>query len=192
MQYPPPGIHEQPLSYQNLHQRPIRDYTRPIVQPYLRKQGMPRINANNFELKQAFITMVQNNQFSGLPSEDPHTHLSTFLNYSDTLKYNGVSDEAIKLRLFPFSLRDRARQWYGTLELHQRATWPALVESFLEKFFPETKAMELRAKISSFQMFEDEDLHETWDRYRELLRKCPHHGFEKWQQVQYFYKGLMG
>ena len=150
------------------------------MQPYLRAQGRPGIGANNFELKPALITMVQNNQFGGLPSEDPHTHLSTFLDYSDTLKQNGVSEDAIKLRLFPFSLRDWARQWYNALEVHQKATWQTLVGQFLEKFFPESKAIELRGRISAFQMLDDESLYDAWERFKELLRKCPQHGFAKW------------
>ena len=71
----------------------------------------PAIEANNFELKPSLLSAVQQNQFFGNPSEDPHLHLSVFLQYADTVKANGVSTEAIRLRLFPFSLRDRARAW---------------------------------------------------------------------------------
>ena len=40
----------------------------------------PVIQANNFELKPALITMVQHSQFGGLAVEDPHEHIRTFLN----------------------------------------------------------------------------------------------------------------
>ncbi|KAJ9173778.1 hypothetical protein P3X46_016882 [Hevea brasiliensis] len=68
----------------------------------------PRVEANNFELKPALCQMVQQSQFGGNPSESPHVHLAHFLEISDMLKINGVSDDAIRLRLFPFSLKDRA------------------------------------------------------------------------------------
>ena len=54
--------------------------------------------------------MVQSNdQFRGTGEEDPTMHLTNFMELWGTLKMNGVSDDAIKLRLFPFSLRDKAK-----------------------------------------------------------------------------------
>jgi len=38
--------------------------------------------------------------------------------------------------------------------------------------------------------FEGEQFHETWERLKDLLRKCPHHAVPKWQLVQCFYDGL--
>ena len=63
----------------------------------------PTVDANNFELKPALITMVQQQQFTGHPIEDPNEHLGRFLRMANTVKLNGVRPEAIKLHLFPFS-----------------------------------------------------------------------------------------
>ena len=59
--------------------------------------------------------MVQQNQYGGLPHEDPNVHLATFMEIADTVKMNGVTEDVIKLRLFPFSLRDKARGWLQSL-----------------------------------------------------------------------------
>ncbi|KAJ9136066.1 hypothetical protein P3X46_033180 [Hevea brasiliensis] len=55
------------------------------------------------------VSQDQQSQYGGSPSESPHVHLAHFLEIRDMLKINGVSDDAIRLRLFPFSLKDRAR-----------------------------------------------------------------------------------
>ena len=66
------------------------------------------IEANNFELKLALITMVQQHQFTGHPSEDPNEHMGRFMRMANTVKLNGVKLELINLQLFPFSTRDMA------------------------------------------------------------------------------------
>ena len=79
-----------------------------VIQFVIRK---PPIQANNFELKVVTLQLLQGIQFHGLPSEDPNTHFTSFLEVCDNVKYNGVTKEAIRLRLFPLSLRDKAKQW---------------------------------------------------------------------------------
>lgn len=66
----------------------------------------PLVYANNFELKLALINMVQLNQFARGPYEDANLNLACFLELCDTVKFNGMSDEIVKLRLFPFFLWD--------------------------------------------------------------------------------------
>ena len=66
----------------------------------------PTVQANNFELKPSYVNMIQNLvQFHGLPSENPNLHIAYFLDICDMFRVNDVPDDAIRLRLFPFSLK---------------------------------------------------------------------------------------
>ena len=70
----------------------------------------PPVQATDFEIKPEFITLIQNTlQFSGSSQEDPNQHLTEFLEACDLVKFNGVSNDAIRLRLFKYSLRDKAK-----------------------------------------------------------------------------------
>ena len=80
------------------------------------------INANNFELKPALISIVQQAQFSGSPLDDPNI-LAMFLEICDIVKMNGVTKDTIRLRLFPFSLRDKARGWLQSLQPGSVTSW---------------------------------------------------------------------
>ena len=84
----------------------------PIGIPLMIRQ--PTIQTNNFKLKPITLQLIQNIQFMGLPNEDPNTHISNFLKVCDTVKYNGVNDDAIRLRLFPFSLKDKVNHWLNS------------------------------------------------------------------------------
>ena len=77
-----------------------------VVQTAIRR---PPIQANNFELKSVTLQMLQNILFHGLPNENPNMHLTNFIEVCDMVKYNGVTEEALILRLFPLSLGDRAK-----------------------------------------------------------------------------------
>nr|GEY25808.1 reverse transcriptase domain-containing protein [Tanacetum cinerariifolium] len=82
-------------------QAPIEGYEDAIV--------VPQINANNFELKQTLINLVQSNQFTG--RQDPHNHLRFFNKVTLTFRHPEVPNTTIKLLLFPFSLEGEARLW---------------------------------------------------------------------------------
>ena len=104
----------------------------------------PSIEANNFELKSTLITMVQQHQFIGHPSEDPNEHLGRFMKMANTVKLNRVRPDVIKLQLFPFSLRDVAATWFDSLPVGSLNTWEELVEAYMSIFFPPALTVERR------------------------------------------------
>jgi hypothetical protein len=53
-----------------------------------------------------------------------------------------------------------------------------------------SRVNEVRKEISSFTQDEDEKFSECWAWFKDLLMKCPPHGYEKWRLVQFFYQGL--
>ena len=158
-----------------------------VVQTAIRR---PPIQANNFELKSVTLQMLQNILFHGLPHGNPNMHLTNFLEVCDTIKYNGVTEEALRLRLFPLSLGDRAKHWLTSQPPDSITSWNDLVQKFLTKFFPPSKIAQLVQEINTFGQLEGENLAEAWDRFHELLRKCPHHRLTRWIQVHTFYNGL--
>nr|GEV99150.1 reverse transcriptase domain-containing protein [Tanacetum cinerariifolium] len=116
-------------------QAPIEGYEDTIV--------VPQINANNFELKQTLINLVQSYQFTG--RQDPHNHLRFFNKVTSTFRHPKVPNTTIKLLLFPFSLEEKKP---------------------------------------------NETFNEAWERFKDLLRQCPHHGFFELHQLDRFYNAL--
>jgi len=143
----------------------------------------------NFELKSGLINMVQSNQFCGKAHEDASAHFQHFLEICITFTISGVPTDAILLRLFPFSLLGRAKQWfYATKE--KNTTWAPHSMNFLAKFLPMGKTNALRGKITSFQQQHDESIPEAWEHFQDYILECPHHGMESWLLMQTFYHRL--
>ncbi|GJS42518.1 reverse transcriptase domain-containing protein [Tanacetum coccineum] len=109
-------------------QAPIEGYEDAIV--------VPPINANNFELKQPLINLVQSNKFTG--RQDPHNHLRFFNKVTSTFRHPEVPNTSIKLLLFPFSLEGEARTWLDKEPPRSILTWDDLV--FLKCFCSTTPA----------------------------------------------------
>ncbi|KAK8513167.1 hypothetical protein V6N13_032415 [Hibiscus sabdariffa] len=94
------------------------------------------------ELKPGLIHLLPT--FHGLPSENSHKHLTEFHLVCSSMKPYGVSEDQIKLRAFPFSLTDVAKDWLFYLPSNSVTTWADMTHIFLDRFFPAVKASELR------------------------------------------------
>ena len=112
----------------------------------------PVIAANNFELKPTLLQIVQQNLFSRNPMKDPNLHLYVFVQLADTLKNDGVNPEAMGLRLFPFSLRDRVRVWLQSLRFNFITTWNEFKKAFLTRYFSLSKTAQLKNQITCYQI----------------------------------------
>ncbi|GJZ18986.1 reverse transcriptase domain-containing protein [Tanacetum coccineum] len=177
---PPPPMDDQRTMAQLL-EAPTEGYEDAIV--------VPEINAN-FELKHGLINLVQNKQFFGHDKEDPHAHIRYFNKITSTMKFPNVPSTSVKLLLFPFSLEGAARIWLEKEPPRSIQTWDDLVSKFINKFFPPSKTTNLRNEITRFQQRFDETFYEAWDRFNDLLRACPHHGFSELHQLDTFYNAL--
>nr|GFA10467.1 hypothetical protein [Tanacetum cinerariifolium] len=151
---------------------------------------IPEITANNFELKHGLINLVQNKQFFGHDKQDPHAHIRYFNKITSTMRVPNVPSSSIKLILFPFSLEGAARIWLEKEPPRSIQTWDDLVSKFINQFFPPSKTTNLRDKITRFQQRFDESIYEAWERFNDLLRACPHHGFSELHQLDTFYNAL--
>nr|GEX58793.1 reverse transcriptase domain-containing protein [Tanacetum cinerariifolium] len=94
-----------------------------------------------------------------------------------------VPNDAIKLMLFPYSLEGAARIWYEKEPLDSILTWDDLVNKFVNQFFPPSKTTHLKNEISRFTQRFKETFGEAWERFKEMLRACPHHEFSELTQI---------
>ena len=75
----------------------------------------PSTDVESCEINTALLNLVMKDQFFGFPSEDAATHLKNFIDFCDMQNKKGVDNDIVKLKLFPFSLRDRAKAWFSSL-----------------------------------------------------------------------------
>ncbi|RVW82200.1 Transposon Ty3-I Gag-Pol polyprotein [Vitis vinifera] len=128
--------------------------------------------------------------FHGMESENPYSHIKEFEEVCNTFREGGASIDLMRLKLFPFTLKDKAKIWLNSLRPRSIRNWVDLQAEFLKKYFPTHRTNGLKRKISNFSAKENEKFHECWERYMEAINACPHHGFDTWLLVSYFYDGM--
>ena len=102
----------------------LREFSAPTT-TNIRTGPTVNVGDNGFELKPTLINMVQASQFCGKAHEDASAHLQHFLKICSTFTIKGVPKDAILLRLFPFSLLGKAKQWfYANKEILHGITAP--------------------------------------------------------------------
>nr|GEX59635.1 reverse transcriptase domain-containing protein [Tanacetum cinerariifolium] len=139
-----------------------------LCQPSLNGRGGPiapiSIQATNFGLKNDLI--------------------------QQSIKVNGVTDDALRLYLFPHSLTHYATTWFDRLPRNSINTFEQMAKMFLGKYFPPSMVTKLRNEITSFRQRPDESLFEAWERYKLLIDRCPNHNMLPVTQIDTFFNGL--
>ncbi|GKA99046.1 reverse transcriptase domain-containing protein [Tanacetum coccineum] len=106
------------------------------------------------------------------------------------MKQNGVTDDALRLYIFPYSLTHHATAWFDRLPKNSIHTFQEMDSKFLSKYFPPSMVTKLRNDISIFRQLLDESLFEAWERYKFLIDRCPNHNMLPVTQIDTFYNGL--
>ena len=132
-----------------------------------------------------WISLWKSN-FSGTPNEHAASHLNTFVELCDTQKKKDVDNDIVKLQLFPFSLRDRAKNWFSSLTRNSIDSWDKCKDAFITKYFPLAKIISLRIHIMNFKQPEHEHVAQSWERKKLMLRNCPSHGLNLWMIIHFF------
>nr|GEV09824.1 reverse transcriptase domain-containing protein [Tanacetum cinerariifolium] len=146
--------------------RTMEELLQAPTEGYVEAIVIPEINVDHFEIKTHLLQLVQANPYHGFERENHDTHINNFKMITSTLKFRDVPNDVIKLMMFPYSLEGAARIWYDKEPPNSILTWDDLVNKFEETFG------------------------EAWERFKEILRACPHHGFTELTQIDTFYNGL--
>ena len=97
----------------------------------------PTIQDNNSELRIGVTQLVKNTcQFRGGHDEDPNEYIKNFLEICDTQNDNGVSSDAIRLMLFPFSIKEKVKILFYSLLKKTISTWDDMASALLAKYLP--------------------------------------------------------
>src|SRR4051812_41591291 len=128
-------------------------------------------------------------QFSGA-GEDAALHLNNFIELCDMQNYKEVDGDIVKLKLFPFSLRDEAKMWLQSLPKNSIDSWTKCKDAFIGKYYPPAKIIQLRSNIMNFRKLDNEHVAQEWERMKTLVKNCPTHGLTTWMVIQTLYVGL--
>jgi hypothetical protein len=150
----------------------------------------PAPEATFYEIKPALLNLVIKEQFSGVSTDDAAAHLNNFVELCEIQKYKDVDRDIIKLKLFPFSLRGRAKYWLLSLPRNSIDSWIKCKDAFIGKYYPPSKIISLRSDIMKFKQFDNEYVAQAWERMKSLIKNCPTHGLTNWMIIHTFYAGL--
>nr|GFC97705.1 hypothetical protein [Tanacetum cinerariifolium] len=90
----------------------------------------------------------------------------------NNIKVNGVTDDALRLYLFPYSLTHHATAWFDRLPRNSINTFEQMEKMFLENYFPPSMVAKLKNEITNFRQRPDESLFEAWEHYKLLIDRC--------------------
>ena len=147
----------------------------------------PASKAESYEIKPALLNLVMREQFSGVSTDDAASHLNNFVELCDMQKYKEVEGDIIKLKLFPFSLRGKAKEWLLSLPRNIIDSWTKCKDAFIGKYYPPAKIISLRSGIMNFKQYDNEHVAQAWERMKSLVKNCPTHGLTSWMIIQTFF-----
>jgi hypothetical protein len=121
--------------------------------------------------------MVQHSPFTG--KEYLKLHLQLLIQLCQTFNMDGVTQDQMRVRLFPFSLHGKALQWFYSQLTETVQNWDTLTRAFMKEYYSPGKTQSLCNKIATFAQYPTETISEAFKRFNEYTRAVPHHKFPK-------------
>ncbi|CAN6567563.1 unnamed protein product [Malus baccata var. baccata] len=131
---------------------------------------------DEFELKSSLLHHIP--KFHGLSMEDPNKHLKEFEVVCSSMTPVNVDSNILKMKAFPFSLLEKAKDWLYELAPGTVTSWESMQRAFLEKF-------------SGIQQSPGESFPSYYERFKSLVASCPQHQMKEELLLQYYYEGLL-
>ncbi|KAM2515605.1 hypothetical protein TB1_027165 [Malus domestica] len=144
---------------------------------------------DEFELKSSLLHHIP--KFHGLSMEGPNKHLKEFEVVCSSMTPVNVDRSILKMKAFPFSLLDKAKDWLYELAPGTVISWESMKRAFLEKFFPTSRVILLCKRINGIQQNQGESFPTYYERFKTLVASCLQHQMKEKLLLQYFYEGLL-
>jgi hypothetical protein len=124
-------------------------------------------NASHFNFKPDIIQLLPS--FHGLDLENLYLNMREFEEVCNIYNDLNYSMNTIRLKLFPFSLKDKAKTWLQNVRSGSIRAWDEMQQQFLKKFFPFYRTNLFKRQITTFTQKSGEIFYQCWDRYKDLL-----------------------
>ncbi|GJZ29417.1 hypothetical protein Tco_0574064 [Tanacetum coccineum] len=134
---------------------------------------------------------LRDNTFSGSDHEDANENFEKFLEIVDLFRIPNITQDQIMLRAFPMSLTGAVSHWLRNKPSGSIKTWDDLKAKFLSKYCPPARTAKKMEEINNFQQKPEETLYQAWERFKELLMKCPQHYLTKMQEPSKRWKNIL-
>ena len=167
--------------------RHLSNCARPVIQRQTTRVNAPLQRVANFKIDSHILGLLPT--FHGLPLEDPYWHVDEFNQVCEFNQFYNIPSKTAKMRFFPFTLKERAKEWFFTLGC-EFDSWRDMEDAFLRKYYSVGKTSAVRRAIREFSQGPGEVFYGACERLRDILRQCPYHGIPKHEITQIFYDGL--
>ncbi|GJV36416.1 retrovirus-related pol polyprotein from transposon TNT 1-94 [Tanacetum coccineum] len=133
---------------------------------------------------------LHTNTFNGSDHEDANEHIEKVLEIVDLFHIPNITIDQVMLGAFPMSLTGSASRWLRNEPTSSITTWDGPKTKFLNKYCLPARTANKMEEINNFQQEPGEKLYQAWERFKELLMKCPQHHLTEMQEAILFYNGL--
>ena len=99
--------------------------------------------------------------------------------------------DVIGIRVFPLSVMGEAAIWFTELPYNSIFTWNKLRDAFLARYYPISKKLNHKDRVTNFVALPGESVSSSWDRFTSFLRSVPNHRIDDESLKKYFYQDRM-